>query len=68
MKSKNKRFQVYLLVILKLILDIFELQKKSKQKGLRCFKWQFLSSIVGGSNRLSNFSKRGNLKQKFKKP
>ena len=45
---KKKRFQAYLSVILKLILDIRELQMKcKKQKGFRCVKGAiaFLNSL-----------------------
>jgi len=57
MKSK-KRSYVYLLVILKLILDFLGLQ--SYQKKFLCVK--------GAINCLLKYSKRGNFEKKFKKP
>ena len=50
MKSKKKTLGIILLVVLKLILDILELQQmKSKKKGLRCVKGKnvFLNSLKG---------------------
>ena len=61
MKSK-KRSQANLSVILKLILDIVEVQSK-KIKALGVLTGSFLSSPVGRGNSLYNFFKRGNLKK-----
>ena len=49
--------------ILKLTLDILELQMKSKKKVLGL---QFLSSLVGGGNSLFYFVKRGKLKNSLR--
>ena len=67
MKTK-KNVYVFLLVILKLTLDILELLMKSK-KNLRCFlNGSFLSSFVGGGHSFFNFIKGDNWKKSLVNP
>ena len=53
----NIRSQTYLLVTLKFIPDILELQMKNKKKGLKCVKFLFLRSLAGGGNAKIKFRK-----------
>ena len=39
MKSKIKKVLMFFMEVYKLILDILELQMKSKKKGLRYYLW-----------------------------
>ena len=49
--------------ILKLTLDVIELQTKSKKRSKVFLNGSFLSSLVGGGNSLFNIFKGGHLKK-----